>query len=88
MNEDKEQCGNCRFAGRYPQPDPLPVPAEHSTLWGLIKWTDDPSGWHLSTHALLVRAANSYVPCLRYPEPTRKSKTSTCGEYKPKEQDT
>lgn len=80
----KQNCGNCKFAGGYLKPDPLPEPVQRSLLWGLIKWEDGPSDIDRRVHSIHTNRHENEVPCMRFVETVRKPKTGWCGEYQPK----
>jgi hypothetical protein len=86
MSGERALCSNCRFAGHYPAPDPLPEPATGSLLWGLIRWRrGGPTVSQRMFHAMHTEKAENEVPCFRYPGTERVLKTWFCGEHQPRE---
>ena len=83
--ENKEACGNCRFAKGFAKPDPLPAPVQRSILWGLFKWEDGPDELNVWLHDIRMYTYENRVECRRFAEIVEKPKVGWCGEYQRRE---
>lgn len=81
MSGAPSTCGSCRFAVPYEMPDPLPVPTQHSVLFGLIRWDDGPDWIDEALHAEKTYRARNCIYCTRFPKGVKKHREDTCGEF-------